>query len=83
MWQQLPNQEEVGMAHREYLDTALAKPYILGYHRCQYIDRFKARKGVLKQGLLKVDGTPYKTLVRTVTENNRFTLDTFSTILSE
>jgi len=83
MWQQLPDQEAVGEAHRQYLEAALAEPYILGYHRCQYVDRFKDRKGVLKQGLLKADGTPYEVLVKTVTENNRMALDAFAAIPTE
>ena len=78
MWQQLASAEAVGKSHRKYLADALAKPYILGYHRCQYVDRFKDRKGVLKQGLLKSDGTPYETLVKTVTENNKLALETFA-----
>ena len=78
MWQQLASEEEVGTDHARYLADAFAKPYILGYHRCQYIDRFKPAQGVLKQGLLRHDGTPYESLVRSVTENNRAALQSFT-----
>jgi hypothetical protein len=78
MWQQLPTQEAVGKAHARYLEEAFAKPYILGYHRCQFIDRYIPSQGILKQGLLREDGSPYEELVRTVTENNLTTLRKFA-----
>ena len=31
--------------------------------RCQYIDRFSPRRGAIKLGLLRDDGTPYAQLV--------------------
>lgn len=77
MWRQLPSEEAVGEAHAEYLAEVLSKPYILGYHRCQYIDRFNAASGVLKQGLIRQEGLPYYTLARSVAENNRMALQRF------
>ena len=68
IWRQLESEEAVGKAYSQYLQDALAKPYILGYHRYQYIDRFIPRKGVLKQGLLREDGTAYETLTRHIRE---------------
>jgi hypothetical protein len=78
MWTQLPTVEEVARMHAKYLNEAVSKPYILGYHRCQYIDRFQSHLGVLKQGLIKYDGSPYDKLVKLVTKTNREVLHRFS-----
>ncbi len=43
---------------------------IVGYNRCQYIDRYKGGQKILKQGLLQVDGKPYEELVASVQKNN-------------
>ena len=70
MWKQLESEEAVGKAYTRYLHDAFEKPYIIGYHRCQYIDRFAKHQGVLKQGLFRQDGSPYETLARYVRETN-------------
>ncbi|MEM9280493.1 MAG: hypothetical protein AAGA96_01580 [Verrucomicrobiota bacterium] len=79
MWTQLPTVEEVAQAHARYVNEALSKPYILGYHRCQYIDRFTAHQGVLKQGVVKSDWAPYEELVELITETNHTVLARFAT----
>ena len=71
MWQQLESEEAVGQAYARFLECAFAKSYILGFHRCQYIDRFVPYQGVLKQGLLRENGRPYETLVNHVRDANR------------
>ena len=46
-------------------DTAFvcAVGYIIGYQRCQYADVFNEHRGnMLKQGILRLDGTPYPDL---------------------
>lgn len=78
MWSQLPTAGEVTKAHAEYINDALSKPYILGYHRCQYIDRFTPWRGVLKQGLIQADGNPYPALVGAITDTNRAVLERFA-----
>ncbi|MCM8532076.1 MAG: hypothetical protein NE330_13015 [Lentisphaeraceae bacterium] len=72
MWRSLADVESVGKAHATYMNEGFSTSYLIGYNRCQYIDRFKSkgRQGILKQGLLKVDGTPYPKLVESVLENN-------------
>ena len=70
MWQQLKSEEAAGRAYAQYLKEAFAKPYIIGYHRCQYIDRFATHQGVLKQGVLRQNGTPYKMLVEIIRDAN-------------
>lgn len=83
MWTQLPTVEEVAEAHAQYLDDALSKPYILGYHRCQYIDRFQPHLKVLKQGLVKADGNPHEELVSLITETNESVLERFAAETTE
>ena len=80
MWKQLASEQAVGEAYVAYLRDACAKPYILGYHRCQYIDRFAKHPGVLKQGLLRQDDTPYETMVRYVRKANLEVLRRFAGI---
>jgi hypothetical protein len=46
---------------------AFACPYVVGYMRCQYIDRFADRRGAIKLGLLRDDGTPYVELAAATT----------------
>ena len=79
MWQQLESEEAAGMAYAKYLEDALAKPYIVGYHRCQYIDRYQDWKGsgLLKQGLVREDGRNYETLARITAQANRLAIDDF------
>ena len=77
MWNTLPDVASVGRAHARYLDRAFRAPYLIGYNRCQYIDRFKASQKILKQGLLQVDGTPYQELVDGVQKNNWHLHDQF------
>ncbi|MEM9283318.1 MAG: hypothetical protein AAGA96_15965 [Verrucomicrobiota bacterium] len=78
MWTQLPTAADVAEAHGKYVNDALSKPYLLGYHRCQYIDRFTPRLGVLKQGLIQADGSPYEELVTLLTETNTALLQRFA-----
>ena len=47
--------DDAARAYEAYLVSAFAKPYILGYYKCQYRDAVLAG-GQLKQGLRAVDG---------------------------
>ena len=38
MWQQLNNQTEVAEKHSEYLNKVVNESYLIGYHRCQYVN---------------------------------------------
>jgi len=69
IWKQLESVEAVNQAHNEYFELAFSKPYMIGYHRCQYINRYK--KGKLKQGLIQSNGEPYKGLVENVLKANK------------
>jgi len=59
MWPQSPTQAEAAAAYENYLHAAFAKPYILGYFKCQYVDQVLPT-GMLKQGLLQTGGKPYE-----------------------
>ncbi|MCH2036764.1 MAG: hypothetical protein MK120_07415 [Puniceicoccaceae bacterium] len=78
MWKQLDSEQAVANMYKNYLSEAVAKPYIIGYHRCQYIDRFNPHPGVLKQGLLREDGTAYEVLQKAVIAANLQAQDNFS-----
>lgn len=70
MWKQVPSEEAAGKAYARYLEAAFAAPYVVGYHRCQYINRFDSRVGLLKQGLLREDERPYAVLTEHVRRAN-------------
>lgn len=70
MWKTLANVDSVGKAYARYLEKGFSTPYLLGYNKCQYIDRYLAKQKILKQGLLQVDGRPYKELVDWVKKVN-------------
>ena len=65
IWPYHQRKDEAGAAAatREFMAKAFADPFVIGYMRCQYIDRFTAFRGALKQGLLQHDGTPYERLL--------------------
>lgn len=44
-----------------YVTSALAHPSVIGYNKCQYQDELLS-PDFLKQGLLKIDGTPQPTV---------------------
>lgn len=69
IWRQLASVHEVNRAHDTYLLEAFSKPYIIGYNRCQYIDRVQG--GKLKQGLVDVKGNPRKELVEGVSSTHQ------------
>jgi hypothetical protein len=76
-WPKCASEADAARAYQEYLKEAFAQPYMLGYHRCHYMDRFSKSNGVLMQGLVCEDSTPYPTLVEGVRRGNRAILETF------
>lgn len=58
MWAQLPTASEAAAAYEAYLRGVFGLPYFLGYFKCQYMDQ-TLPTGMLKQGLIKPDGTAY------------------------
>ena len=41
MWKTLPDIASVGEAHARFLQDGFSTRYLIGYNRCQYIDRYK------------------------------------------
>jgi hypothetical protein len=76
-WPKCASEADAARAYEEYLKEAFAQPYILGYHRCHYLDRFSKSRGVLMQGLVREDWTPYPVLVEGVRRANCAMLETF------
>ena len=63
IFEQMPNEDAAAKATLAFLDAAFAKPYQLGYLRCQYVDRRSGFGRGLRQGLIRVDDSPRETLV--------------------
>ena len=68
IFEQMPDEATAAKATAAFLQAALAKPYMLGYLRCQYIDRPANYGRGLRQGILQQDGTPRDALVRVYRE---------------
>lgn len=47
--------------YTDYVTSALSHPSVIGYNKCQYQDQLQS-PDFLKQGLLKIDGTPRSTV---------------------
>jgi hypothetical protein len=77
LWPQCPSEQEAARAYAAYLWALFERPYMLGYHRCQYIDRVIPDGSTLKQGFLRADETPYNTLLDQVRKSNRGILTAF------
>ncbi|HQY06510.1 MAG TPA: hypothetical protein PLQ52_10640, partial [Lacunisphaera sp.] len=57
-----------------------ARPYLIGYFRCQYLTVYKDHIKRYKQGLLRPDGRPFEEYVRSIATTNREVLRaTYST----
>ena len=65
IFEQMPSQAEAARATDAFLRQALSKPYMLGYLRCQYIDRPAGFGRGLRQGLVDQHGKPRQLLVNT------------------
>lgn len=78
VWPQCPGEQEAAQAYAAYLWALFECPYMVGYHRCQYIDRVVPGSSLLKQGFLQADETPYDTLLDQVRRTNREILAAFS-----
>lgn len=70
LWHQMPDQTEAGRAIAAYVSDAASCPFNLGYVRCQYRSHYIADRGLLKQGLLDVDGRVYEELADHVSRAN-------------
>jgi ABC-type phosphate transport system substrate-binding protein len=71
MWKQMENQTLAANSYEDYIQDVVKEPYLIGYHRCQYIDRYNQKKKLLKQGMVKDDGTTYEPYTKIVTAANK------------
>jgi hypothetical protein len=76
MWPQFPTAAEAAKGYEAYLTSAFAKPYILGYYKCQYRDAILPT-GQLKQGLRTVDGELRKGWAQSIARIHQSLLATF------
>lgn len=63
IFEQEPSEGEAALAIARFTDAAFAETYIVGYLKCQYIDRPSGFGRGLRQGLLTADGTERKAIV--------------------
>lgn len=70
LWHQLDSEEDAARFYDRYLRQVAVLPFMPGYMRCQYKSRYDPLRTLLKQGLLDLDGQPYKHLVRQVRLSN-------------
>lgn len=70
-WHQYPSAAEAADSYERFLRDAFARPYIVGYFRCQYLSSYKDHIRRFKQGLLRPDGTPFEEFVRRLAQINR------------
>ena len=76
MWPQFPNETEAAKGYEAYLVTAFAKPYILGYYKCQYRDAVLA-SGQLKPGLRDQLGKRYESWAQSIARIHQSLLANF------
>ncbi|MCL4233148.1 MAG: MBL fold metallo-hydrolase [Deltaproteobacteria bacterium] len=70
------SREAVGEAYRDYLQAVMARPYIVGWHHCGYIDSAPDMRGynalfARQPGFLRSDGTPWDEVLANVVPANR------------
>jgi agarase len=68
IFEQMPDEATAARATADFLQAAFAKPWMIGYLRCQYIDRPAGYGRGLRQGVVRGDGTPRESLVRVYRE---------------
>eukprot|EP01079_Euglenida_sp_SAG-EU17-18_P000527 gene527-2458_t len=71
----VPDQATAGELYRVYLELLTSMPQVVGYSRCQYIDRVVMYAGQtsethLKQGILDFDGTFHSVFAQAVARAN-------------
>ncbi|MCF7818931.1 MAG: hypothetical protein K9M54_13725 [Kiritimatiellales bacterium] len=69
-WFQYATVDEAAASYDRFLRDAFARPYLTGYFRCQYLTIYKDHIKRFKQGLVRVDGTPFEDYVRSVADTN-------------
>lgn len=70
-WFQYATAEEAAASYDRFVRDAFARPYLIGYFRCQYLTIYKEQLKRYKQGLLRPDGVPFEAYVTAVAKTNR------------
>ena len=70
-WFQYATAADAAASYDRFLRDAFARPYLIGYFRCQYLTIYKDHIKRHKQGLLRPDGTPFEDYVREIATTNR------------
>jgi len=65
-YQQRRDETDAAAATELFLREAFAQPFIVGYMRCQYVDRFADRRRAIKLGLVRDDDSPYTDLTAAI-----------------
>lgn len=78
LWHQFATQTEAADSYERFLREAFARPYIIGYFRCQYWNQsLAAPRNLLKQGLRQANGRPYVDFARRLPEIHTWLLKQF------
>lgn len=70
MGQKAKNAEDYVAYYQRYVTTALSRPYLIGFNKCQFQDQIDSG-GMLKQGHLRRDARPYPTVEGVAAANRR------------
>ena len=70
-WHQYPSAAEAADSYDKLLRAAFAKPYIVGYFRCQLISAWVEKARHYKQGILKPNGEPFDDYAGRIAKVNR------------
>ena len=76
-WPKCESEADAARAYEKYLADAFAQPYIIGYHRCHYMDHFSRSAGLLMPGLVREDASPYEILVKAAAHANQTIVEAF------
>jgi len=70
MGQKAKNAEDYVAYYERYVTTALSRPYLIGFNKCQFQDQVGSG-GMLKQGLLRLNARPYPTVEGVASANRK------------
>lgn len=82
-WFQYATVDEAAASYDRFVRNAFARPYVIGYFRCQYLTIYKDHIKRHKQGLLRPDGTPFEGYVRKMATTNHAVLRTLAAAWSD
>ncbi len=64
LWHQMPTQAAAAKAEANFQTAAARLNFVVGYQRCQYMDRYDPARGLTKRGLVNEQLLPHETLVQ-------------------